>query len=98
LRQKRGKAKVPLLSRIYLEQMRDQPSPETLAFVAEANTSIAAAQAASLAVGIPIVYKDAEGRYVEEYPGGRIFEICFHPGESGDRHVEIVRELAGSAR
>ena len=83
---------------IYLEQMRDQPSAETLAFVAEANTSIAAAQAASLAAGVPIVYKDTEGRYVEEHPGGRIFEICFHPGESGDRHVEIVRELAGPAR
>jgi hypothetical protein len=78
--------------------MREHPSPETLAFVAEANVCIAAAQAASLAAGVPIIYKDAEGRYVEEYPGGRIFEICLHPGESGDRHVEIVRELAGSAR
>jgi hypothetical protein len=78
--------------------MRDQPSPETLAFVAEANACIAAAQAASLAAGVPIVYKDREGRYVEEHPDGRVFEIRFRPEETGDRHVEIVRELAGSVR
>lgn len=75
--------------------MRDQPFPDTLAFVAEANLCVAAAQAASLAAGVPIVYKDEQGRYVEEHPDGRIFEIRFRPEESGDRHVEIVRELPG---
>ena len=75
--------------------MRDQPFPETLAFVAEANACILAAQAASFAAGVPIVYKDQEGRYVEEHPDWRIFGIRFRPHETGDRHIEIVRELTG---
>ena len=78
--------------------MRSQPSPETIAFLAGANACIAKAQADSLAAGVPIIYKDEAGRYVEEYPGGRIFEIRFRPGETGDRHVEILRELAGTVR
>ena len=78
--------------------MLNQPSPETLAFVADANTCIAAAQAASPAAGVPIVYKDQEGRYVEEHPDGRVFEIRFRPEKSGDDHVEILRQLTGPAR
>ena len=77
--------------------MSNQPSAETLAFVDDANVCIALAQAASVAAGVPIVYKDQQGRYVEEHPDGRVFEIRFRPEESGARHVEILRQLTGPA-
>ena len=77
--------------------MTSQPSAEVLAFVADANACIAAAQAESLAAGVPIVYKDNKGRYVEEYPDGRISEIRFRPEELGGG-VEAIGDLRGPVR
>jgi hypothetical protein len=77
--------------------MRDQPSPEALAFLADANAGVAKAQADCLAAGVPIVYTDEAGRYVREYPDGRIMEIRFHPGETGSKHAEELRQVGRRA-
>ena len=51
------------------------------------------ARADALEAGHPIVYIGEAGRYVEEHPGGRRFEIRFDPTQPRELHVAVVREL-----
>lgn len=44
----------------------------------------------ALAAGYPVVFLDALGRYVEERPDGRQFEIRFEPGTPSDSHVHVL--------
>ena len=47
----------------------------------------------ALDAGHPIVYIDEAGRYVEEHPSGRRFEIRFDQTQPRELHVVVVREL-----
>ncbi|MCB1020162.1 MAG: hypothetical protein H6509_00395 [Bryobacterales bacterium] len=55
------------------------------------------ARQAALDAGFPVVFLDGEGRYVQEWPDGRMFEVRFDPSASGDAHCVVVRELVDSA-
>jgi hypothetical protein len=57
---------------------------------------IAATQQArldTLAAGVPVFYRDADGLNIMEEPDGRKFEIRLIPGAPRERIFEIVREL-----
>lgn len=77
--------------------MRDQPLLKPLRSL-QKQTHALRLLSRPPAAGIPIIYKDSEGRYVAEHPDGRVFDIRFRPGETGDRQVEIIRQLAGPVR
>ena len=42
----------------------------------------------ALAAGHPVVFVDDFGRYVEEFPDGRRFEIRLHPGAPHESHKQ----------
>jgi len=48
----------------------------------------------ALTAGEVIVYIDEMGRYVEELPDGRRFEVRLQPGTPRNSHIHILRELA----
>ena len=52
----------------------------------------------ALAEGHPVVFRDDRGRYVQEFPDGRLFEIRFERTADGDSRVQIVREITADAR
>lgn len=55
------------------------------------------ARGAALRAGHAVVYRDAAGRYVEERPGGRRFEIRFDRARPRESHIVIVEELTPKA-
>jgi hypothetical protein len=52
----------------------------------------------ALAAGHPVVYLDDAGRYVQEIPGGRRFEVRLLAGHPRESHLTIVRELTEQTR
>ena len=55
------------------------------------------ARQSALAAGYPVLFLDAAGRCVEEWPDGRRFEIRFDPTKPRDSHRIVLRELASNA-
>jgi hypothetical protein len=55
------------------------------------------ARQAALAAGHPVVFVDAAGRCVEEWPNGRRFEIRLDPAQPRDAHRIVLRELSSNA-
>ena len=47
----------------------------------------------ALANGHAVVCVDEQGRYIQEFPDGRLFEIRFDPSQPGESHVVVIREL-----
>ena len=47
----------------------------------------------ALAAGHPVVFVDDLGRYVEELPDGRRFEIRLLPGAPRESHKQILGEI-----
>lgn len=52
------------------------------------------ARAAALGAGHAVVYRDEAGRYVEERPEGKRFEIRFDSTRPRESHIVILRELS----
>ena len=55
------------------------------------------ARQAALLAGHPVVFIDAAGRCVEEWPNGEIFEIRLDPTQPRESHRIVLRELASNA-
>ena len=51
------------------------------------------ARRAALAAGQPVVFLDATGRYVEEWPDGRCFEVRLDASQPRESHRVVLREL-----
>lgn len=51
----------------------------------------------ALATGHPVVFVDEEGRYVQEHPDGRKYEIRFDPTQPRESHLIVVREIVANA-
>ncbi len=51
----------------------------------------------ALAAGHPVVFVDAAGRCVEEWPDGKRFEIQLDPARPRESHRIVLRELASNA-
>ena len=63
-------------------------------FMEEVEAACIGAREEALREGHPVVFKDEQGRYVQEYPDGRLFEIRFDSTQPRDSHIVIVRELS----
>ena len=65
--------------------------------------ALAAAQAglharqAAFTAGHPVVFVDAAGRCIEEWPDGRCFEIGLDPSQPRESHRVILREMTSTA-
>ena len=55
------------------------------------------ARQAAFAAGHAVVFVDAAGRCVEEWPNGRRFEIRLDPSQPRESHRVVLRELASNA-
>lgn len=55
------------------------------------------ARATALKSGLPVTYRDVTGRYVEERPDGRRFEIRYNETRPRQSHTVMLRELKPSA-
>ena len=55
------------------------------------------ARQTALAAGHPVVFVDAAGRCVEEWPNGKRFEIRLDPSHPRESHRIVLRELASNA-
>jgi hypothetical protein len=55
------------------------------------------ARQAALAAGHPVVFVDAAGRCIEEWPNGKRFEIRLDPARPRESHRIVLRELASAA-
>jgi hypothetical protein len=62
---------------------------------AAANAGLRARRNA-LAAGHAVVYVDNLGRYVQELPDGRLFEIRLQAGAPKESHIVIVAELSAA--
>ena len=51
----------------------------------------------AFASGFPIVYVDEQGRYVQEFPDGRLFEIRFDSSQPREAAIVVIRELQRQA-
>ena len=51
----------------------------------------------TLAAGLPVFYRDANGLSVMERGDGRIFEVRWTPGAPSGENYEIVREVTAHA-
>jgi hypothetical protein len=51
----------------------------------------------ALAAGLSVVFIDACGRYIEEFPDGRRFEIRLDPTRPRESHRIVLRELVSNA-
>lgn len=47
----------------------------------------------ALEAGHPVVFLHGSGRYVQEQPDGRLFEVRFEPEKTGEQHVTVLGEL-----
>lgn len=63
-------------------------------FAEEAAMAGLHARQAALDAGHPVIFVDDAGRYVQEHPDGRLFEIRFDPTQPRESRVIIVRELS----
>jgi hypothetical protein len=50
----------------------------------------------ALAAGYPVIFIDDLGRYVQELPDGRLFEVRLDPAADMESHVQVLRELPSS--
>ena len=50
----------------------------------------------ALAAGHAVVFMDDLGRYVQERPDGRQFEVRFVPGCTGESHLLVLGEVTPS--
>jgi hypothetical protein len=55
------------------------------------------ARQTALQAGHPVVFVDAAGRYVEEWPNGKCFEIRLDPSQPREAHRIVLRELTSDA-
>lgn len=55
------------------------------------------ARQAAFAAGHAVVFVDADGRCVEEWPNGKRFEIRLDPSQARESHRVVVRELQSNA-
>jgi hypothetical protein len=55
------------------------------------------ARSTALELGHQVVYRDADGGYVAEYPGGRRFEVRFDPTRPRESHLVVLREISSNA-
>lgn len=55
------------------------------------------ARSAALQAGHAIVYRDPDGRYVAEYPGGKRFEVRFDSTRPRVSHLTVLREISSNA-
>lgn len=55
------------------------------------------ARQVALAAGHAVVFVDASGRCVEEWPNGKRFEIRLDPSQPRESHRVVLRELASNA-
>lgn len=55
------------------------------------------ARATALGAGHSVVYRDTAGRYVEERPEGKRFEIRFEKARPRESHIVVLRELTPNA-
>lgn len=55
------------------------------------------ARQVAFAAGHSLVFVDAAGRYVEEWPNGKRFEIRLDPSQPRQSHRVILRELPSTA-
>lgn len=62
-------------------------------FANEAAHAGARAREEALAAGHPVVFVDAAGRTVEEWPDGKRFEVRLDPTQPRESHRVVVREL-----
>jgi hypothetical protein len=51
----------------------------------------------TLAAGLPVFYRDADGLNVMQCPDGQKFEIRWIPGAPSGKNYEVVRELTAHA-
>ena len=56
------------------------------------------ARQTALAAGHSVIFVDELGRYVQELPDGRLFEVRLLPGEPRESHVQILGELSKPTR
>lgn len=66
-------------------------------FAADAISALRAARDGALEEGHPVVFRDADGRLVEEHPDGRRFEIRLDPARPADSRRIVIRELSRNA-
>jgi hypothetical protein len=66
-------------------------------FVARVVKTCSQARAAALQAGHSVVYRDADGRYVAEHPGGKRFEVSFDPARPRQSHLLVLREISSGA-
>ncbi len=67
-------------------------------FSAHAQEATSRARQESLALGLPVFYRDPQtGMDLMEQPDGRRFEIRYIPGAPRERNFEILRELTANA-
>jgi hypothetical protein len=69
------------------------PSVLTDEFYEAAVAAVTRARQNALATGHSVVFQDEAGRYVEEQPDGKRFEVRFRPGAPREAHLEIITEL-----
>ena len=65
-------------------------------FALAAATAGLRARQDALAAGHAVVFVDQLGRYVEELPDGRQFEIRLEPGVPRESHLLVLGELAAA--
>jgi hypothetical protein len=51
----------------------------------------------TLAAGLPVFYRDANGLSVMERSDGRIFEVRWTPGAPSGENYEVLREVTAHA-
>jgi hypothetical protein len=66
-------------------------------FVEAASQAGWRARQAALTAGYPVVFLDAAGRCVEEWPDGTRFEIRLDPTQPRESHRIVLRELVSNA-
>lgn len=55
------------------------------------------ARAEALKAGHSVVYRNTDGSYVAEYPGGKRFEVRFDPNLPRESHMVVLRALTSNA-
>lgn len=72
----------------------DEFSILTEDFAQAAATAGRLARLDALASGYPVVFRDERGRYVEELPDGRRFEVRLDASRPRESHRIVLREIA----